>query len=160
MDVNRDNFTILMADDDDEEAFLFKEGLEECNFNCDLRRVPDGKELMDYLLGRDKYADPKKDHRLLFILLDLNMPGIHGINVLIEIKSMPELMHIPVIVYTSSRDEEDVRQCYASGAAGYIIKPEGWEQLINMIKILFSYWARIVRLPEGELIPLPITSEA
>ena len=78
------------------------------------------------------------------------MTGKNGRDVLVEIKSIPELKHIPVIIYTSSTDEEDVRQCYALGANSYIIKPAGWDQLIHMIISLFSYWTRTVRLPKVE----------
>ena len=155
MDINQDSFTILMADDDAEDFFLLKEGLIASQIDCDLRHLPDGKKLMDYLLRQGKFIDPEPSPRPLFILLDLDMPGKNGRDVLNEIKSIPELKHIPVIVYTSSRDEEDVRQCYALGANSYINKPAGWDQLINMIMNLFSYWTRTVRLPKVEFITSP-----
>ena len=155
MDINRDNFTVLMADDDADDFFLLKEGLIESQIDCDLRYLPDGKELMDYLLRQGKFIDPEPGPRPLLILLDLNMPGKNGRDVLTEIKAIPELKHIPVIVYTSSRNEEDVRQCYALGANSYISKPVGWDQLINMIMNLFSYWTRTVRLPKVEFITSP-----
>lgn len=150
MDAIRDFFTILMADDDADDFFLLAEGLKESRIDCDLRRVPDGKELMDYLLRQDKYMDPEQAPRPIFILLDLKMPGKNGQDVLMEIKSIPELKHIPVIVYTTSGDEEDVRQCYGLGANSYISKPGDWDQLINMITNVFSYWTRTVRLPGVE----------
>ena len=150
MDINQERLTVLMADDDEDEYFLLEEGLKECHFACHLRRVPDGKELMDYLLRQGEYNDPEESPRPSFILLDLNLPGKDGRNLLIEIKSIPELKHIPVIIYTSSRDEEDIWQCYASGANSFISKPVGWDQLINTIMNLFFYWTRTVRLPMVE----------
>jgi CheY-like chemotaxis protein len=155
MDINRDNFTVLMADDDADDFFLLKEGLIESQIDCDLRRVPDGEELMHYLLKQGRFIDHEPGPLPLFILLDLNMPGKNGRDVLVEIKSIPELKHIPVIMYTSSRDDEDVRQCYALGASSYINKPVERDQLIHMIMNLFSYWTRTVMLPEAEFIASP-----
>jgi CheY-like chemotaxis protein len=151
MDAIRDFFTIIMADDDADDFFLLTEGLKESRIDCDLRRVPDGKELMDYLLRQGKYMDPEQAPRPFFILLDLKMPGKNGEDVLMEIKSIPQLKHIPVIVYTTSRDEEVVRQCYTLGANSYISKPADWDQLMNMIMSLFPYWTRTVRLPGVEI---------
>ena len=150
MEKNQHSLNILMADDDADEFLLLREGLKESQINCDLSHVPDGDALMDYLQGRGKFIDPGYGPRPLFILLDLNMPGKNGRDVLVEIKSIRELKHIPVIIYTSSTDEEDVRRCYAMGANSYIIKPAGWDQLIHMIISLFSYWTRTVRLPKVE----------
>ena len=116
MDINRDSFTILMVDDDADEFFLLKEGLKESQIGCDLRHLPDGDALMDFLRRPSRFIDPENGPRPLIILLDLNMPGKHGRDVLIEIKSIPELKYIPVIIYTSSADEKDVRRCYALGA--------------------------------------------
>jgi CheY-like chemotaxis protein len=155
METNQDSLNILMADDDADEFFLLREGLKESQIDCDLRHVPDGDALMDYLQRQSKFIDPEHGQRPLIILLDLNMPGKHGRDVLIEIKSIPELKHIPVIVYTSSTDEDDVTRCYALGANSYIIKPRGWDQLIHMIMSLFSYWTRTVRLPQVEFIASP-----
>lgn len=147
METNQDRLNILMCDDDAEEFFLIKEGLKESQIDCDLRHVPEGDALMNYLQRQGKFTDPEHGLLPLFILLDLNMPGKNGWDVLLEIKSIPALKHIPVIVYTSSTDEEDVRRCYTLGANSYINKPTGWDQLINMIKDVFSYWTRTVRLP-------------
>jgi two-component system response regulator len=155
METNQNSLNILMADDDADDCLLLMEGLKESQIDFDLRHVPDGDALMDYLQIQSKFIDPEHGQRHLIILLDLNMPGKDGRDVLIEIKSIPELKHIPVVVYTSSTDEEDVRRCYALGANSYIIKRAGWDQFIHMIKSLFSYWTRTVRLPKVEFIASP-----
>ena len=152
METNQNSLNIFMVDDDADDCLLLMEGLKESQIDLDLRHVPDGDALMDYLQRQSKFIDPEHGQRPLIILLDLNMQGKDGRDVLIEIKSIPELKHIPVVVYTSSTDEEDVRRCYALGANSYIIKPAGWDQLIHMIKNLFSYWTRTVRLPQVEFI--------
>lgn len=150
MDAIRKRCTILMTDDDADDFLLLKEGLKESQIDCDLRHLLNGKELMDYLLGQGQFIDPERAPQPLFILLDLKMPGKNGQDVLMEIKSIPELKHIPVIVYTTSRDEEDVRQSYGLGANSYISKPGDWDGLISMIMTLFPYWTRTVRLPGVE----------
>ena len=155
METNQNRLNILMADDDTDEFSLLNEGLKESQIDCDVHHVLDGDVLMDYLQRQSKFIDPEHGPRPLIILLDLNMPGKHGRDVLIEIKSNPDLKHIPVIVYTSSTDEEDVRRCYVLGANSYIIKPAGWDHLLDTIKSLFSYWTRIVQLPKVEFIASP-----
>ena len=155
METNQNSLNIFMVDDDADDCLLLMEGLKESQIDVDLRHVPDGDALMDYLQRQSKFIDPEHGQRPFIILLDLNMPGKDGRDVLFEIKSIPELKHIPVVVYTSSTDEEDVRRCYALGANSYIIKPAGWDQLIHMIKNLFSYWTRTVQLPKVEFIASP-----
>lgn len=80
---------------------------------------------MDYLLMKGRFTDPEEAPRPFFALLDLNMPHISGHDVLRRIKSIPELSPIPIIVYSSSRDKEDITQSYALGASSHIGKPPG-----------------------------------
>src|SRR4051794_13748222 len=115
--------TILMADDDADDRLMTKEAFEESHLANDLRFVENGVELMDYLKRRGKYRDPGTSPRPGLILLDLNMPRKDGREALEEIKQDPSLRRIPVVVLTTSKEEEDVHRSYELHVNSYITKP-------------------------------------
>jgi len=117
--------------------------------NC-LYRCKDGDEALDYLFRRGRYADPEAAPRPGVILLDLNMPGTDGREVLAEIKQDPTLKRIPVIVLTTSVDERDIEACYQSGANSYVQKPVDLVGFIEAIHRLKDFWFEIVVLPKLE----------
>ena len=139
--------TLLMAEDDEEDRMLTRDALVESRLANDLRFVPDGEELMDYLRQRGKYARPADAPRPGLILLDLNMPRKDGREALREIKSDPELRAIPVVVLTTSKAEEDIMRSYDLGASSFITKPVTFEGLVEVMKALGRYWFHIVDLP-------------
>jgi CheY-like chemotaxis protein len=139
--------TILMADDDADDRMMTREAFEESHLANDLRFVTDGEELMDNLKRRGKYRDPTTSPRPGLILLDLNMPRKDGREALAEIKADPELKHIPVIIMTTSKAEEDIYRTYNLGAASYITKPVTFERLVEVVRTLGKYWLEIVELP-------------
>jgi CheY-like chemotaxis protein len=141
--------TILMADDDLEDCQMTKEAFEESLLANDLRFVEDGVELMDYLYRRGKFSDPATSPRPGLILLDLNMPKKDGREALAEIKNDPNLEDIPVVVLTTSKEEEDIYRSYQLHANSYITKPVSFERLVMVVQILGRYWLEIVELPEG-----------
>ncbi|MDD5218236.1 MAG: response regulator [Candidatus Omnitrophica bacterium] len=138
---------ILMAEDDHDYYLLTKDAIEKLAMGIDLRYVEDGEELMQYLLRQAKYEDPESSPRPDIIFLDLNMPRKNGIEALREIKSNHALRQIPVIILTISQDAMDVSMCYRLGANSFITKPLGFEQLLDVIKVLSSYWFKTVLLP-------------
>src|SRR5438876_744564 len=103
---------ILMADDDADDREMTREAFEASHLANDLRFVVDGVELMDYLYERGKYSDPERSPRPGIILLDLNMPKKDGREALGEIKGDPKLADIPVVVLTTSKEEEDIHRSY------------------------------------------------
>src|SRR5579871_4441360 len=108
--------TILMADDDEEDRDLTREALERAHLTNQVRFVGDGQELLDYLRREGPYADHPEDAPTPgIILLDLNMPKKDGREALAEIKADPDLKHIPVVVLTTSKAEEDVVRAYDLG---------------------------------------------
>lgn len=139
--------TILMADDDPDDRFLAREALSEARLANDLHFVRDGEELLEYLRGVGRYADPNDCPRPGLILLDLNMPRKDGREALVEIKADPALRSIPVVVLTTSEAEEDILRSYNLGANAYITKPVTFESLVAIMKALGRFWFEIVELP-------------
>ena len=139
--------TILMADDDPEDRMLAQEALQQARLANDLHFVEDGEELMDYLRGRNSYANGSMAPRPGLILLDLNMPKMDGREALAEIRSDPDLRLIPVVVLTTSKEDEDILRTYDLGANSFIVKPVAFEGLVGVMKSLQKYWFEIVELP-------------
>jgi len=110
---------------------------------------PDGESALDYLNRRREYAALGSAPRPGIILLDLNMPGADGREVLQEIKADPALKAIPVIVLTTSIAEGDVESCYESGANSYVQKPVEMAGLFETIERLKNYWFQLVVLPKA-----------
>lgn len=141
---------ILMADDDREDRELTKEAFEELRIINDLRFVVDGQELMDYLNRVGKFANPEQSPTPDLILLDLNMPRKDGREALEEIKQDPSLRKIPVVVLTTSKQEEDILRSYNSGANSFVTKPITFEGLVEALKAFEKYWVEIVVLPPSK----------
>jgi CheY-like chemotaxis protein len=139
--------TILVADDDADDRDFIKRAWAKGRAVDDLRFVVDGEELTDYLHHLGKYSDAASSPRPGVILLDLNMPRKDGREALKEIKGDPELCHIPVIILTSSRTEEDISRSYKLGANSCIAKPVTFSALVAVLRVLGKYWIEIVDLP-------------
>ena len=117
MDALPKSYTILMADDDDEDCLLVRDALALNVIPHDLRTVPDGVELLDYLDRRGKYEDRRHSPRPDLILLDLNMPRKDGREALGELKADRRWRHIPIVVLTTSTSDDDVSFSYRSGTS-------------------------------------------
>jgi two-component system response regulator len=141
--------TILMAEDDADDRQLTKEAFEESRVANDLHFVENGVELLDYLKRQGKYSNPEKSPRPGLILLDLNMPKKDGREALEEIKADPALQRIPVVVLTTSKQEEDILRSYELHANSYITKPVTFEALVKVVKAIGQYWFGIVELPHS-----------
>ncbi|MEJ2725365.1 MAG: response regulator [Deltaproteobacteria bacterium] len=139
--------TILMVDDDLDDYYLVKEALLENGMLNDLRLVSDGMELMDYLFHRGKFTDSESSPLPSLILLDLNMPGKDGREALRELKTYPMLRSIPVVVFTTSSDIDDITACYEMGASSFISKPNTFDSLIDTMRTLGKYWLNVAELP-------------
>lgn len=147
-EIKKDPIVILMADDDDDDYLLTKKALEESKLLNTLIRVSDGEELLDYLNERGEYENGTV--RPGVILLDLNMPRKDGREALKEIKSSPKLQNIPIVIFTTSKAEEDIYRSYQLGSNSFITKPVTFENLISVMKTLGAYWFEIVELPHSD----------
>lgn len=140
--------TILIADDDPDDRLMTKEAFEACRYEHDLRFVKDGEELMQYLYRQGPYTNVSDSPRPALLLLDLNMPRKDGREALAEIRSIPRLRLIRIIVMTTSNAEQDIIQSYELSAASYITKPVTFDALVDVVKTMGRYWLEIVELPD------------
>lgn len=137
---------ILVADDDTDDQFMLKEAFSSLNFDKEIRTVENGEELLDYLSRKGKYVDESLPLPKL-ILLDLNMPKIDGRQCLRLIKENPDYCKIPIIIFSTSNNPEDISQSYELGANSYIIKPYSYNELVEIIDIIKKYWFSVVKIP-------------
>jgi two-component system, chemotaxis family, response regulator Rcp1 len=136
--------TILMAEDNATDIMLTKEALAHAKVLNTLHVVEDGIEALEFLHRRGKYAKmPRPD----LILLDLNMPRKNGQEVLAEIKADDQLKHIPVVVLTTSKAEEDVLKAYGLFANCYVIKPVDFDVFAEVVRSIQQFWFSVVTLP-------------
>jgi CheY-like chemotaxis protein len=135
---------ILLVEDSAGDVRLTIEALKEAKVHNKLNVVPDGVEAMDYLNRKNAYKDASYPD---LILLDLNLPRKDGREVLAEIKGDPKLKHIPVVVLTTSRSEEDVLKAYDLHANCYITKPVDFRQFMSIVKSIENFWLSVVKLP-------------
>ncbi len=135
---------ILLVEDNPGDVRLTMEALKDGKVYNKLHVARDGMEAMAFLHREGKYADaPHPD----LILLDLDLPKKDGREVLAEIKEDPTLKHVPVVVLTGSKAEEDILKTYNLHANCYITKPIGLEQFIMVVKSIENFWLTIVKLP-------------
>lgn len=135
---------ILIADDDEDDCLLIQDAFAESNLSNPLFFVKDGEELLDYLYRRDRYRRVEQFPLPSLILLDLNMPKKDGREALQEIKSDPNLRRIPIVVLTTSQEQEDILRSYSLGVSSFIAKPVTFEQLVEAIQRIAHYWFDIV----------------
>jgi CheY-like chemotaxis protein len=140
----RVNLDVLLIEDNPVQILLLQEILEESGVGMDLRVSEDGEAALASLRGQD---GKEKSNRPDLIMLDLNLPGMDGFQILKEIKEDRELQTIPVIVLSTSQADEDIRQCYRLGANCYIIKPVDLDEFIKVIRAIESFWCHTARLP-------------
>jgi|TARA_Y100001968_G_scaffold283550_1_gene282266 CheY-like chemotaxis protein len=139
-----------MADDDEDDRLLALDALKEGRVLNNLHCVEDGVELLEYLRREGKFADPATSPRPSLILLDLNMPRMDGREALQHIKADPNLRSIPVVILTTSKEEEDMIRGYDLGAASYITKPVNFEGLVDLMRAIGRYWIEFVELPHNK----------
>jgi CheY-like chemotaxis protein len=133
------DFHILLVDDSRADAKIIERALNEGNITHRLTVIPDGQQAIDYLV-RLSEPDTAEDAAPDLILLDLNLPGLDGCQVLTRIKADPALKTIPVVVLTTSHREEDVLQTYRAGANTYIPKPDEYPRYRDLVATLHGYW--------------------
>ena len=138
---------ILIVEDNQNDAELALRALKQNNIANKVLIINDGRQALDFIFARGEFADRKRIVRPKIILLDLKLPKIDGLEVLKEIKSNPETKIIPVIVLTSSKEENDIVQSYKLGVNSYIVKPVDFEKFVEAIRDLGIYWLLLNQQP-------------
>jgi CheY-like chemotaxis protein len=144
--MRREPLNILLVDDSDADAQLIERALRERGLDHALMVVNDGQAALDYLNRSTDPGFPARDKADL-ILLDLNLPGMDGVQVLTAIKTDPCLRQIPVVVLTTSGLDEDVRRSYQAGASTFIRKPDEYPRYGELVTTLHAYWGLTAQFP-------------
>jgi CheY-like chemotaxis protein len=144
--------SILLVDDDANDIELAVEALKRNNLTNHVVTARHGGEALDYLYRRGDHAG-RTDEDPIFILLDLKMPKVDGLEVLRQIKADPKLKMIPVVMLTSSREEPDLVKSYSLGVNAYVVKPVEFAQFVEAIRQLGLFWALINEPPPLAAVP-------
>jgi CheY-like chemotaxis protein len=137
---------IVLAEDNANDVELTMTALRENHVANEVVVVRDGAEALDYLYKRNGYAD-RPGHNPALLLLDLKMPKVDGIEVLRRVKTDPALKTIPVVMLTSSREEQDLVRTYDLGVNAYVVKPVDFLEFIAAVKMLGGFWAVVNEAP-------------
>ena len=141
---------ILLAEDDPKDVELTLTALEEHNLANKVVVARDGAEALDYLYRRGQFAD-RPDGQPVVVLLDLKMPRVDGLEVLRQIKGDPELRTIPIVILTSSRQEQDIVESYDLGVNAYVVKPVAFDAFLDVVRQLGLFWVLTNEAPPGTI---------
>ena len=141
---------ILIVEDDPKDVELTLTALDEYNLANEVVVTRDGEEALDYLYSRGSFKT-RPNGAPAVVLLDLKLPKVDGLEVLEQMKSDQKLKMIPVVVLTSSRQEQDLVASYKYGVNAYVVKPVDFHEFVNAIKELGSFWAVINEPPPGSV---------
>ena len=145
--------SILLVDDSPRDTELTLDALAQHNLANEVVALRDGVEALDYLHRRGQFAGRAAGNPAV-VLLDLKMPRVDGIEVLRQIKSDPQLRIIPVVVLTSSREEQDLVNSYQLGVNAYIVKPVQFQEFVEAVKLVGAFWAVVNEPPPGSVRPI------
>lgn len=139
---------ILLAEDNDRDVELTLAALEEHNLANEVVVAHDGAEALDYIYGRGKFAGHANGLPVV-VLLDLKMPKVDGLEVLRQMREDPSVRHVPVVMVTSSREEQDLVRSYELGVNAYVVKPVDFQKFVESVKQIGIFWAIINEPPPG-----------
>lgn len=137
---------ILLVDDSANDVTLIKVALKDAHLGNEIVVAEDGEEAIDFLYKRGKFAD-YSDDTPIFILLDIKLPLMSGIEVLRIIRADAAFKKVPIIMLTSSRDSQDLQDCYNSGANSFVVKPVNINDFMGVVKEVGQYWVVINEPP-------------
>jgi two-component system response regulator len=131
---------ILLVEDNPNDVELALHAFRKNKITNRIHIAKDGVEALDFIFRKGGFANRRPEDRPILILLDLKLPLIDGIEVLRQVKADPKTRMIPVVMLTSSREEQDITGCYELGANSYIVKPVDYEKFVETVGILGMYW--------------------
>ena len=145
---------ILLVDDSPRDTELALDALAQHNLANEVVALRDGVEALDHLYRRGSFADRAAGQPAV-VLLELKMPKVGGLEVLRQMKSDLQLKMIPVVMLTSSREDQDLVNSYHLGVNAYIVKPVGFQEFVEAVKIVGAFWAVFNEPPPGSVLRLP-----
>jgi CheY-like chemotaxis protein len=134
------NLTILLVEDDENDVFLMEHAFRKAGVPAQVRVARDGREALRYLRGEAHYADRERHPLPCLTLLDLNLPYVHGLEVLKQIRQDPNLRTLIVVILSSSIADSDINEAYNQGANSYLSKPNGLEEVVELVDLIARYW--------------------
>jgi two-component system response regulator len=142
----KSNLVLLVEDNPDDELLTIM-AIEKNNLTIEIKIVRDGAEALDFLFGKGEYAG--RDLRIVptIILLDLKLPKISGLDVLRKIRENPKTSLLPVVVLTSSKQDQDIIESYKLGVNSYIRKPVDFSQFTKTVNNIGMYWLLLNESP-------------
>jgi CheY-like chemotaxis protein len=143
---------LLLVEDSPRDAELILDALEGHQLAHEVVHVRDGADALDYLHRRGQFAG-RSDGQPALVLLDLKLPKVDGLEVLRQIKGDAALRMIPVVMMTSSREEQDLLRSYQLGVNAYVVKPMKFQDFVEAVKQVGVFWAVINEVPPGSLHP-------
>ncbi len=146
--MTNEKYYILLVEDDANDVMLIKRAFRKACIANPLQIVENGEEAINYLAGKGTYSDREKYPIPILILLDLKLPRKSGYEVLTWIRRQPGLKRIPVVMLTSSNQISHINKAYDLGANSYLVKPVGFDALLDMVKTLNLYWLILNKKPE------------
>jgi len=148
MNIEEKHISLLVIEDSQADFESLKRVMKSLDFSYPIYRCSNGDAALEFLFQEGDYAEPKIAPRPNLILLDLNLPGTDGREVLETVKKNAELKLIPIVVFTTSCNQKDIQFCYQQGVNNYILKPMGISALTETINILMRYWFEFSILPD------------
>jgi CheY-like chemotaxis protein len=139
--------TILVAEDNEDDAYLLKRALSRAGIKVEAQIVPDGEQALAYLKGKNHYGDRQRFPFPWLTLLDIKMPRKTGLEVLKEIRNDPGLTRLPVILFTSSDEPRDIDRAFDLHANSYLVKSADLVSLENLLRKVEEYWIVLNRRP-------------
>ena len=139
---------ILLAEDDPNDVLLIQRAFQRNQVANPVQVVRDGEEALAYLSGQAPFADRERHPLPVLMLMDLKMPRKSGLEVLEWVRQQPGLKRLPIIVLTSSNQSPDINRAYELGANSYLVKPAGFDSLLDLVKNLDMYWLILNEKPE------------
>ena len=138
---------ILLVDDDMEDIYGTKRAFKQSKFTNEFRYVQNYEDLMEYLGNEGRFADEDSNPRPHIILLDINMPKKSGLEILEELRKVEKYKSIPIVMLTTSENENDIAESYGLGANSFITKPVTMEGMLRVVNDFESYWFQLVKIP-------------
>ena len=148
--VNHDPIDILLVEDDEADVKITLKAFKDGKLKNNVYAVGNGIEALDFLHNRNQYQDEERFPRPDLILLDIQMPKLNGFDTLKRIKEDPQTDFIPVIMLTSSENEEDIIKSYRDGAVSYIQKPIAFKEFGRLVEGFNFYWQIVNKLPDRD----------